>query len=117
MTQTKQTKKKNQQKRNDRNEKLTKHFPFFYYATHTIIIIIKTTTTGIANMNNTVDIQELAGAKTPSSTLNGANNKGIFRNQAKAVDAACANRSDLRKKALARVSAVHKAGRVARAKK
>ena len=33
-------KKKNQQKRNDRNEKLTKHFPFFYYATHTIIIII-----------------------------------------------------------------------------
>ena len=41
-------------------------------------------------MNNTVDIQELAGAKTPSSTLNGANNKGIFRNQAKAVDAACA---------------------------
>ena len=72
---------------------------------------------GIANMNNTVDIQELAGAKTPSSTLNDANNKGIFRNQAKAVDAACANRSDLRKKALARVSAVHKAGRVARAKK
>jgi hypothetical protein len=67
-------------------------------------------------LNNTVDIQELAGAKTPSSTLNGANNKGIFRNQAKAVDAACV-RADLRKKALARVSAIHKAGRVARAKK
>jgi len=68
-------------------------------------------------LNNTVDIQELAGAKTPSSTLNGANNKGIFRNQAKAVDAACGFRADLRKKALARVSAIHKAGRVARAKK
>ena len=71
---------------------------------------------GIAN-NNTIDIQELAGTKTPSSTLNGANNKGIFRNQAKAVDASCATRPDLRKKALARVSAIHKAGRVARAKK
>ena len=71
---------------------------------------------GIAN-KTTIDIQELAGTKTPSSTLNGANNKGIFRNQAKAVDAACATRPDLRKKALARVSAIHKAGRVARAKK
>ena len=40
----------------------------------------------------------------------------VFKEE-KAVDAACANRSDLRKKALARVSAIHKAGRVARAKK
>lgn len=78
---------------------------------------LQTNYTGLANLNNTVDIQELAGAKTPSSTLNGANNKGIFRNQAKAVDAACGSRADLRKKALARVSAIHKAGRVARAKK
>jgi len=76
---------------------------------------IKTQKIGIANIANTVDIRDLPNTKTPATSLNGKANKGIFRNQARAVANACQNRQDLKKKALARVANLNKLGRVCKA--
>eukprot|EP00223_Ostreococcus_mediterraneus_P000821 CAMPEP_0179721656 /NCGR_PEP_ID=MMETSP0938-20121108/4594_1 /TAXON_ID=548131 ORGANISM="Ostreococcus mediterraneus, Strain clade-D-RCC1107" /NCGR_SAMPLE_ID=MMETSP0938 /ASSEMBLY_ACC=CAM_ASM_000576 /LENGTH=119 /DNA_ID=CAMNT_0021595611 /DNA_START=182 /DNA_END=541 /DNA_ORIENTATION=+ len=70
---------------------------------------------GLANGATAVDIQELADAAKAATVVNGKKCAGTFRSQVGETKLACAGRADLEKAALARVSALHKAGRVARA--